>query len=240
MSRGTSPDVSRGTSREADGPRTVALVVAHDEEGRVGSCVGALGPLVDRVIVVDDGSADGTAEEALAAGAAVIRTPRRRGKGRALEGALRRLPEAERWLLADGDLAGTAGGLGALLAALDDGADLAIAAFPPGQGGGFGVVKRFASASIGVLTGFDAAAPLSGQRALSARALSAARPLAAGFGVETGMTIDILRAGLRVVEVPIPGLGHRATRRDLPGFVHRGRQGLHIAAAVIARALGLR
>jgi hypothetical protein len=37
------------------------------------------------------------------------------------------------------------------------------------------------------------------------------------------MTIDAARAGLRVDEVTLP-LRHRATRRDLRGFRHRGRQ----------------
>jgi hypothetical protein len=52
----------------------------------------------------------------------------------------------------------------------------------------------------------------------------------AGFGVETRMTIDAVRAGLVVEEVELP-LGHRATRRDTRGFAHRGRQLLHLVLA---------
>jgi hypothetical protein len=37
------------------------------------------------------------------------------------------------------------------------------------------------------------------------------------------MTIDAARAGLPVEELVLP-LTHRETRRDVPGFVHRGRQ----------------
>ena len=44
-----------------------------------------------------------------------------------------------------------------------------------------------------------------------------------GFGVETRMTIDAVRAGLEVEEVELE-LEHRATGRDLRGFAHRGRQ----------------
>jgi glucosyl-3-phosphoglycerate synthase len=51
------------------------------------------------------------------------------------------------------------------------------------------------------------------------------------------MTIDAVRAGCRVVEVPTPGLVHRATGRDLAGFGHRGRQGLEIARTAAVRAL---
>lgn len=219
----------------------MALVAARDEVGRIGPCVEALRPLVDEVVVVDDGSRDRTASEALAAGAGVIRSPRRLGKGTALEGALRRLPPADRWLFADGDLGATAAGLRRLLEVVEDGvADLAIATFPPARSGGFGLVRRAAARSIRVLTGFEARAPLSGQRALTGEALAAVRPLARGFGVETAMTVDALRAGLRLVEVDVPGLEHRFTRRDVRGFAHRGRQGLDIGLAVAARALGLR
>lgn len=225
---------------DADRPRTVALVAARDEAGRVGPCVQALRSLVDEVVVVDDGSSDGTAAEALAAGAAVMRTSRGRGKGRALESAMRRLPDAGRWLLADADLGGTAEGLGSLLEAVRDGADLAVAVFPPGQGGGFGIVRRFSARGIRALTGFRTTEPLSGQRALTSEAMAAVRPLARGFGVETAMTVDALRAGLRVVEVPVAGLAHRPTFRDPRGFAHRARQGLDIAAALLARASGLR
>jgi len=220
--------------------RTVALVAARDEAGRIGPCVGALRGLVDEVVVVDDGSRDGTASEALESGAAVMRTRRPLGKGLALERALRRLPPAERWLLADGDLGGTASLLGPLFEALDEGAHVAIAVFPPARAGGLGLVKRAASRGIRGLTGFVATEPLSGQRALTAEALEAVRPLARGFGLETAMTIDAVRAGLRVVEVQVPGLAHRATFRDLRGFAHRGRQGSDIGLALALRALGFR
>ena len=72
-------------------------------------------------------------------------------------------------------------------------------------------------------TGLRLREPLSGQRALSPAARAAVFPLAAGFGVETTMTVDAARAGLAVREVVLE-LEHRATGRDLRGFAHRGRQ----------------
>ena len=219
----------------------MALVAARDEAGSIGPCVVALRPLVDQVVVVDDGSRDGTTEEALAAGAAVIRTGRRKGKGRALEIALARLDPADLWLLADGDLAGTASELRGLLEVVGSGsADLAIAVFPPAGAGGFGIVKRGAARAIRALTGFEAREPLSGQRAATAAVLDAVRPLARGFGVETAMTIDAVRAGVSLVEIPLPGLAHRPTFRDAWGSAHRARQGLDIVLALLPRALGLR
>src|SRR5919108_533414 len=101
--------------------------------------------------------------------------------------------------------------------------DLAVAAFAERQGGGFGIAKHTARTLIKALSGFAAREPLSGQRALSEAAREACFPLAAGFGCEVRMTIDAVRAGLRVSEVELP-LRHRATHRDAGGFAHRGRQ----------------
>lgn len=222
--------------------RVTALVAARDEGSRIGATVAALRELdgVSGVAVVDDGSRDATASRALEAGAAVFRLERSRGKGRALEGALRRLPETDVWLFADGDLGGSAEALADVLEPVVSGAaDLAVAVFPPGAGGGFGLVKRASARAIGLLGRLDVREPLSGQRAITAEALAAVRPLAGGFGVETAMTIDAARAGLRVVEVPT-ALTHRPTYRDVAGFAHRGRQGWDIARAVVPRAVGLR
>jgi glycosyltransferase involved in cell wall biosynthesis len=219
--------------------RVVALVAARDEADRVGATVEALASIgsVDAVIVVDDGSRDATSDRARAAGATVLRRGRPAGKGRALERALSGLPAADVWLLADADLGATAGGLSSLVDAVTGGrADVAIATFPPGEGGGFGLVQRFARSAIRRLGGIEVLEPLSGQRALSTSALVSVRPLAPGFGIETAMTIDAGRAGLRIVEIPV-ALSHRATYRDLRGFAHRGRQGLDIARAVVRRAL---
>jgi hypothetical protein len=195
----------------------VALVAAFEEAARIAATVSAVQDLADEVVVVDDGSKDATTSAALVAGATVLRASRRRGKGRALEEALERLPPAAVWLLVDGDLEGTASRLAPLVDALRQGrADVAIAAFPELRGGGFGMVKGTAARLIRAACGFDAREPLSGQRALTAAALAAVRPLAPGFGVEVGMTIDAVRAGLRVIEIPIDGLSHRPTGRGHP------------------------
>lgn len=223
-------------------PRVRALIAARNEADRIASTVSALRSLwqVADVVVMDDASTDGTASTALAAGATVLQGRRRAGKGRAVEGALHRLPPAEVWLLADADLGLTAARLGPVLSEVLEGrADLAVAVLPPARSGGFGLVKRSTRRAIRLLSGFQALEPLSGQRAITQEALEACRPLSAGFGLETGMTIDAVRQGFRLVEVPVD-LDHRATGRGIGGFAHRGRQGIDILFAVLPRALGLR
>jgi hypothetical protein len=193
------------------------VVAARDEAGRIGDTVRRLRvrfPAAE-VLVADDGSRDGTAAEAEAAGARVLRLPAR-GKGQALTLAEREAGPGP-LLLCDADLRGDLGPLAA------SGADLAVAAFARRSGGGVGLAKAVARHLIAVHGRLRVREPLSGQRLLSPEARAACFPLAAGFGAETAMTIDAARAGLRVEEVELD-LEHRATGRDLAGFVHRGRQ----------------
>jgi hypothetical protein len=58
---------------------------------------------------------------------------------------------------------------------------------------------------------------------MRAEVLRGLLPLAPGFGLETGMDIDAVRAGHRVREIELD-LEHRATGRTPGGFVHRARQ----------------
>lgn len=61
-----------------------AVVPAYEEAGRIGPVVEGLRRHVAQVVVIDDGSRDGSAAEAAAAGATVLRHDRNRGKGAAL------------------------------------------------------------------------------------------------------------------------------------------------------------
>lgn len=56
-----------------------AVIPAYNEAARIGETVRRAAKFVDEVIVVDDGSSDGTAEAAQAAGARVVRQPTNRG-----------------------------------------------------------------------------------------------------------------------------------------------------------------
>ncbi len=197
--------------------RLTVLVAARDEQDRIGRTVTELLRQFPgaAVVVADDGSRDATAEVAAGAGARVLRLPRR-GKGQALTLAAGEAPPGA-LLLCDADLAGD------LRPLLAGGADLRVAAFARRQGGGFGLAKEAARRLIRLRSGYEAGEPLSGQRLLSERARERVVPLAAGFGAESAMTADAVRAGLGVEE-RLLDLEHRATGRDLRGFLHRGRQ----------------
>jgi hypothetical protein len=203
------------------------LVAARDEEDVIAATVASLlAAFPDaEVIVADDGSRDATADSAEAAGATVLRLPRR-GKGQALSAAERSAPPGS-LLLVDADLRGD---VTPLLPSDKVSQGLRVAAFATRTGGGFGIAKRTARALIRARSGFVAREPLSGQRFLTQQARAAVFPLAPGFGAETRMTIDAVRAGIPVAEVELD-LDHRATGRDARGFLHRGQQ---LADALLA------
>lgn len=218
-----------------------ALIPAFDEEERVAATVRAVRGLdgVGRVIVIDDASSDDTARRAEEAGAKVVRLAFNVGKGAALDAGAARVEEADIVLLLDADLAESAAQATVLLEPVLAGvADMTIATFPrPAGKAGFGLVKGLARWGIARMGGgFQAEAPLSGQRALNRRAMAAARPFASGYGVEVALTVRALRAGLRVTEVPTT-MSHAATGRNVAGFVHRGRQFVHVAVALFKLAV---
>ena len=197
-------------------PLTI-LIAARDEEARIGTTVAELRRLFPEaeIVVADDGSRDATAAVAEEAGARVVGLPHR-GKGQALTLAERDAAPGA-LLLCDADLTGD------LRPLVEGETEVRIAAFAKRQGGGFGIAKEASRRLIRLVTGYVAREPLSGQRYLTPAARQAVFPLAAGFGCETAMTVDALRAGLRLEERELE-LGHRATGRDLGGFLHRGRQ----------------
>ena len=223
-----------------------AIVAARNEADRVGETVAALrGAFPGAPIwVADDASTDGTAEAAIAAGARVVSRGRSHGKGgNATAAAEAALSEEGTppglFLLCDADLGGSAASLAPLVQAVEAGeCDLAVAAFGRRVGGGFGVALGFARWAIRRLCGFEAEAPISGQRALSAEVLRATLPFARGFGMEIGMTVDAVRAGYRVREYELD-LTHRATGRTLGGFLHRARQLFDFTRVYRARSKGL-
>jgi glycosyltransferase involved in cell wall biosynthesis len=218
------------------------IVAAHNEADRIGETVKALKEALPSaaVWVADDASSDGTAEVAMSAGARVVSRGRSHGKGgnvsAAAEAALSDGNPPELVLLCDGDLGSSAARLAPLVAAVEAAeCDLAVAAFGTRVGGGFGLALGFAHWAICRRCGFDAKAPISGQRAMRTEVLRSTLPFAAGYGMEIGMTVDAVRAGYSVGEYELD-LAHRATGRSFTGFLHRGRQLLDFVRAYRARA----
>ena len=231
----------------------VVVIPAKDEAARIAATIRGVRriPGVGEIVVVDDGSSDATARIAAGAGAEVVRLTRNHGKADALMSGLGRMDGLQRVgrvdpgaavLFVDADLADSATEVAALVGPVRSGeADLTIATLPPQRspGGGRGLVVGLARRGIEELTGWSPVQPLSGMRCLSPAARAAATPFARGWGVEVGMTIDVLQAGLVVQEVPCD-LHHRVTRADWRGQLHRAAQYRDVALALAVRRLGRR
>ncbi len=215
------------------------MIPARDEAATLAETIDGLRSIatMSRIIVADDGSRDDTAEIAHSHGAEVLSASspgKSRGKGHALRLGLIRACEhgSDALLLADADLGPSTTRLADLLDALDEQHPVVVAAFPPAAAtGGFGLVKNFSRRAIHRRTGYAPSEPLSGQRALLTSVLDTLAGIAPGFGAEVGMTLDLLAAGIKPLELPLP-LTHRPTGRNLAGFAHRARQGLDVARAL--------
>ncbi|HEX5322437.1 MAG TPA: glycosyltransferase family 2 protein [Capsulimonadaceae bacterium] len=225
-----------------------ALVPAYNEADRIGSTVAALRSRgeISRIVVIDDGSRDATAEKAQEAGAyAVIKLPKNGGKGAALTAGYQQEKEnAEIFLLLDADLGPSATECVKLLQpVLDDQADMTIGLLPPDpqlaeegrDGGGMGFVVGLARWGIKKRTGQALAQPLSGQRAVRRAVLEAiGGKFSSGFGVEVGLTLSAAERGFRIEEVET-AFRHRVTGDEWKDFLHRGRQFMDVAQVLFLR-----
>ena len=207
-------------------PRTAVLIPALDEEQALPGVLEALP--IDRlhsVVVADNGSTDGTATIARAAGAVVVREPRR-GYGAACLAGIRYLsalptPPAAIVFL-DADHPENAGRLPLLLDPVARGADLALGA-RIGPGGGTG--NRHAHARWGNRIVLFAARVLFGHpfrdlapfRAIRMGALERLAMDDRDWGWTLQMQVRAVRHGLVIREVDAPHLPRSGGRSKISG-----------------------
>jgi glycosyltransferase involved in cell wall biosynthesis len=226
---------------------SVSIVIpAYNEAERIGSTLEALHAelwdggraLWREIIVVDDGSVDDTYRMAYPYADRMLRHPRRKGKGAAMESGWRHA-SGDIIVFLDADLGQTASCFGLLVEPiLEDRADLCIGVPPaPKVSAGIGLARGLARSGIERLTGYEAKAPLSGQRAVRRELLQSISPICKGFGAEVGMTIDALHHGARICEVNA-GFSHRESMNNWAGWLHRGRQWVDIAAVLLVKSTG--
>jgi glycosyltransferase involved in cell wall biosynthesis len=217
--------------------KITALVAAYNEEEKISFTINALKKidLINEIIVVDDGSTDSTKLKAESLNVKVIDFPKNLGKGKALNLAIEKI-EADIVVLVDGDVADSAFEIRKLIEPVLKGeADMAIADFPKAETkGGFGFVKKLSKWGIKKLSGLDVNEPLSGQRVIREDVLKRVGKFETGFGIETALTIDAARLGFKIIEVPV-NMSHSETKRDLSGFIHRGKQLLDVLRVILKR-----
>jgi glycosyltransferase involved in cell wall biosynthesis len=202
------------------------IIPAYNEEERIGTTLQTIRnhfPSAE-VIVIDDGSHDRTKEIAEIYADKVLSSALNKGKGHAMQQGWR---VANRTYIAclDADLEESAKDVSSLIPPLQQGkADVTISIIKPGRQAGMGFVKRRVQAIVLRETGVELQAPLSGQRVFHRKWLPVLlKKSYYGFGIETQMTIDLLRAGAKCLEIPT-NMKHREMGRDIKGFVHRMKQ----------------
>lgn len=196
----------RAVSSKARAAITVAAIPAHNEAGRIGHVVRGALKQVDSVIVVDDGSVDGTGREALEAGATVIRLEENRGVGFATREACDRAVAlgANVIVTLDGDGQHDPDDIPSLLKELGD-TDVVFGSRPRDHN--MPVLKRAGNLCLSFLCrrlyGIPTHDSQTGLRAFRPEAYSRLRWCSDGYSVASECVVNSARAGLRYSEVPI-------------------------------------
>jgi dolichol-phosphate mannosyltransferase len=217
----------------------VICLPTYDERENLEPMVRALGAVIDRerdrVLVIDDGSPDGTGElaDALAAELpwlGVLHRERKEGLGRAYVAGFRRAlaDGAQLVLEMDCDFSHDPADVPRLIAAAEDGADLVLGSRYVTGGGtvnwGWGrkLVSRGGSLYARVVLGVgvrDLTGGFKCFRRATLEAIDVDAISARGYGFQIEGTYRVLRRGLRVVEVPITFADRRVGESKMSGGI---------------------
>lgn len=200
-----------------------ALVPAYNEAGTIADVVRGVLPFVSQVLVVDDGSTDGTADAARAAGAEVVAHPSNLGKGHAVRTGLAHLLTGAHThvVFLDADMQHVPQETSLLLeAARDTGADVVIgercfdrARMPASRYH----ANRIGSRALSGFVGVPVKDTQCGFRVFRTDVLRRMVLTARGYDVETEMLIKLRRLGGRIASVPITAVynGRRSKLRPV-------------------------
>lgn len=188
--------------------RLIVGMPAYNESKYVGSMVLQARQYADEVIVVDDGSADGTAKLAELAGASVVRHAQNQGYGSTIQTLMSeaRKRNADILVILDADCQHNPDEIPVLVKAVAEGADVVIGsremrrnAIPSFRRAGQRVLARLTNiASRKKLTDTE-----SGFRAYSSKALAQLELREKGMAISSEIISAAASKGLKLAEVPI-------------------------------------
>ncbi len=199
-------------------PKIVAAIPAYNEEAAIGTVVLKARLYAAEVVVVDDGSTDGTAKVAMLAGARVISHPRNLGKGAAIRTALDYILQdgADIIVLHDGDMQHDPADIPAVVEPILAGRADVVIGTRDGSSNGMPRYRRLGARVLDHATSWATGKRVltdsqCGFRAFCRKAADALRPRSRGIGVESEMLIRSVRDGYRLAEVPV------SSRYDVEG-----------------------
>jgi glycosyltransferase involved in cell wall biosynthesis len=220
------------------GLRVGVVIPARDEAGALPHVLPAIPPWIAEVIVVDNGSTDGTAEVARRHGARVVAEPRRGYGFACLAGIAALSPQVDTVLFMDGDAADRPEDMARLLAPIAAGeAELVIGARTAGvERGALTPQQRFGNALACRLVRWIWGVrytDLGPFRAIRRDALARLGMRDETWGWTVEMQVRAARLGLRTDEVPV-GYRRRIGRSKISGTL----SGTVRAGAKILRVIG--
>jgi glycosyltransferase involved in cell wall biosynthesis/CheY-like chemotaxis protein len=189
--------------------RITAIIPAYNEQVTIGSVVLKTKMYVNRVIVVDDGSIDKTAEIAVLAGAEIIRHKTNMGKGKALKTGFEVSKGAQIIVTLDADGQHKTTDIPRLIKPIIDGeADIVNGSrYVNGNEKNTPKYRRVGQTVLDKATNFNAKTNItdsqSGFRAFASYTFPAFKFREAGYGIESEMIIEASNAGFKILEVPI-------------------------------------
>jgi glycosyl transferase family 2 len=218
----------------------IVVIPVFNEAETIGEVVAAARAHAP-VLVVDDGSQDGSAAIARGAGAEVLRHPRRLGKGQAIRTgvAAARSRGASVVVTLDGDGQHDPGDLGAVLAAarraprgIVVGSRLADpSALPPDRLNAIRVAGFF----VNWASGLELADTQSGYRAYPVTLFDEVALRHGGFVLETEVLIAAVGRGWQVREVPVRAIPRARRRSRFRPLGDGAAIGAYLAGRVVAR-----
>ena len=218
MAQQPAPANEHGLAAEVKHPRIVVAIPCYNTAPFIADIVGKARQYADEVIVVDDGSSDGTAEVAKAAGASIVIHERNMGYGGSIRSCFSaaRQNNADILVIIDGDAQHDPMEIPSVVKpALDGVADIVIGTrfsdirnnMPGYRRFGIQVINLIYNLGVSVKTSDSQ----SGFRAYTRKALDTIEPTANGMDVSVQTLVAARRKGLRMKDVPITCKYHSAS-----------------------------
>ena len=223
------------------GKEVCIILPALNEEASIGKVIDEI-PIEEigrkgykhRVIVVDNGSKDGTSEISRAKGVEVIVEPLR-GKGRALRAAFKSL-SGDFVFIIDSDYTYPASHISEMLEKLEKGYDVVMGSRLKGhmKKGAMSTLNRVGNRLLALMTnilyGTNISDPCTGCWGMKCNVVKGLELDAVGFDIEVDMLTQIARNGYRITEIPI-----EYRRRSTPPKLRSLRDGFRIGKMLLRK-----
>lgn len=203
--------------------KVAAIIPAYNEADHITEVLTVVknAPFLNRVLVIDDGSVDNTADIAKKEGFEVLELKNNRGKGAALQAGLQHVKDTDIYLFIDADLVGLKKAhIESLVKPLMEDKELSM------------TIGKFKGGRKRTDWAQSIMPQISGQRAITKEFAKALPDLSkAGFGVEVLMTKFAKKKGFKIKEVILENMTQVMKEEKIgygKGFIYRLKMYAHM------------